>query len=70
MSDVLTISIQIAVLVSIVIGIALQIITYINVRRVEVATNSMKDALVAATEKAAGLAGEERGRQEERTRNV
>lgn len=35
-----------------------------NVQKIEIATNSMKDALVAATDKAAGLAGEQRGRQQ------
>ena len=34
-----------------------------NVQKIEIATNSMKDALIVSTERAAGLAGEERGRQ-------
>jgi hypothetical protein len=70
MSDILAIVIQLAVLGSVVISIIIQIRTQINVRKVEIATNSMKDALVAATEKSAGLAGEARGRAEEQARNA
>lgn len=36
-----------------------------NVTKIELATNSMKDALVAATAKASGLEGEQRGRDNE-----
>lgn len=36
-----------------------------NVLKIELATNSMKDALVASTAKASELEGAERGRQEE-----
>jgi serine phosphatase RsbU (regulator of sigma subunit) len=40
-----------------------------DIHNLEISTNSMKDALVAATGKAEGLAGEERGRlkQEQKT---
>ena len=61
---------QFAVLVGVVVGIGLQIRvatrlrqTQADVHRVEVATNSMKDALIVATDKASGLAGEKRGRE-------
>lgn len=36
-----------------------------NVTKIEVATNSMKDALVASTAKASDLEGEKRGREDE-----
>lgn len=69
--------IQIAVLVSIAITALLQLLTYVSVRKarldirtVELATNSMKDALVEATRKSAGLEGEARGREEERSKNA
>ncbi len=39
-----------------------------NVQKIELASNSMKDALVAATDKASGLAGEQRGREQEKKR--
>lgn len=35
-----------------------------DIRKIELATNSMKDALVAATDKSAHAAGREEGRQE------
>ena len=37
-----------------------------NIEKIEIATNSMKDALVAATDKAAHAAGREEGRAEGR----
>jgi hypothetical protein len=37
-----------------------------DIRKIEVATNSMKDALVAATAKSSGLEGEARGRAAEK----
>jgi hypothetical protein len=48
--------------VGIFVTIAIQLRTQFNVKKVEIATNSMKDALVKATGEAAGLAGEARGR--------
>jgi hypothetical protein len=69
-SDILAIVIQLAVLVSVVISIVIQVRTQTNVRKVEIATNSMKDALVAATERSAGLEGEARGRAQEQARNA
>jgi hypothetical protein len=37
-----------------------------DIRKIEIATNSMKDALVAATAKSSGLEGEARGRAAEK----
>ena len=65
MSDILAIVIQLAVLVSVVISIGIQVRTQTNVRKVEIATNSMKDALIVATAHSAGLEGEARGRAQE-----
>jgi hypothetical protein len=52
-------------------SVALSIMNNRNIHKVEVATNSMKDALVAATAKASDAIGEARGlakgRAEERT---
>lgn len=41
-----------------------------NVEKIELATNSMKDALVASTAKASEMEGAERGRAEEVARRV
>jgi len=64
----LSIALQVAMLIGVCITIVFQISTQLNVRKIEVATNSMKDALVAATAKSAGLEGEERGRAQERAK--
>jgi hypothetical protein len=37
-----------------------------DVRKIEIATNSMKDALIEATAKSSGLEGEARGRAAEK----
>ncbi len=39
-----------------------------DVQKIELASNSMKDALVASTAKASGLEGEQRGREQEKKR--
>lgn len=57
---------NIVLFIGVVIGLFVQVRTQINVRKIEIATNSMKDALVAATDKAAGLAGEARGRAQQK----
>jgi hypothetical protein len=44
------------------VSVIVQLRTQFNVGKIEKATNSMKDALVAATAKSAGLEGEARGR--------
>ena len=64
----LSVALQFAMLIGVGVTIAIQIITQLNVHKIELATNSMKDALVAATDKAAGLAGEARGLANERER--
>ena len=67
--DITQLLISIATLGGIGIGIWAQFRTMRNVRLIEIATNSMKDALVAATEKSAGLEGEKRGREAEQKRD-
>lgn len=59
-----TLAIQVGMFIGVCITISIQIKTQLNVKKIEVATNSMKDALVAATAKASGLEGEARGRAE------
>lgn len=60
----LSIALQVAMLAGVLVTVCIQVVTQLNVRKIEVATNSMKDALVAATAKSAGLEGEARGRAE------
>ncbi len=74
-SQILQLAISIVTLMTLIWGFAQMVknatesraerkILHDNVQKIELATNSMKDALVAATEKAAGMAGEQRGREQ------
>lgn len=62
----LSVIFQALLCLGILVGIIIQVKTQFDVHKIEVATNSMKDALV----KAEGLAGEQRGRDMERDKNV
>lgn len=66
LSEGLGLATQAALLISVCVGIGVQLRTQVNVRKIEVATNSMKDALIEATALSSGLEGEKRGRQAEK----
>lgn len=62
------ISVNIATLIGIVIGIGIQLRTQFNVGRVHLELNSMKTAQVAAAKETGELVGEKRGREDEQAR--
>lgn len=63
--DWLQIAVSFLTLIGLIGTVGMQLFTMVNVRKIEVATNSMKDALVASTAKASDLEGEKRGRENE-----